>query len=121
MIKLPSGVDINNLIDDLKIISWEASEILLHYSKILRNKEDKNIILKNNNEDPVTKADLKVNDLIIQRINENYKNVNWKILSEENVKTKFENFDKDSDWLWVLDPLDGTRILFKAQEIMQCT
>ena len=109
MIKLPSGVEINNLIDDLKIISWEASEILLHYSKILKNKEDKNIILKNNNEDPVTKADLEVNDLIIQRINENYKNVNWKILSEENVKIELKNCYEDSDWLWVLDPLDGTK------------
>ena len=109
MIKLPSGVEINNLIDDLKIISWEASEILLHYSKILKKNKDKNIILKNNNEDPVTKADLEVNDLIIQRINENYKNVNWKILSEENVKLEIENSGKDSDWLWVLDPLDGTK------------
>ena len=109
MIKLPSGLEINNLIDDLKIISWEASEILLHYSKVLKKKEDKNIVLNNNNENPVTKADLKVNDLIIQRINENYKNVDWKILSEENVKTELENCSKDSDWLWVLDPLDGTK------------
>ena len=109
MIKLPSGVEINKLIDDLKIISWEASEILLYYSKILKKKENKNIILSNNNEDPVTKADLKVNDLIIQRINQNYKNVNWKILSEENVKIELKSFDKESDWLWVLDPLDGTK------------
>ena len=109
MIKLPSGVEINNLIDDLKIISWEASEILLHYSKILKKNADKNIIIKNNNEDPVTKADLEVNDLIIQRINKNYKNVNWKILSEENVKIDLENSYSNSDWLWVVDPLDGTK------------
>ena len=109
MIKLPSGVEINKLIDDLKIISWEASEILLYYSKILKKEENKSIILSNNNEDPVTKADLKVNDLIIQRINQNYKNVNWKILSEENVKIELKPFDKESDWLWVLDPLDGTK------------
>ena len=96
MIKLPSGVEINKLIDDLKIISWEASEILLYYSKILKKKENKSIILSNNNEDPVTKADLKVNDLIIQRINQNYKNVNWKILSEENVKIELKPFDKAS-------------------------
>ena len=44
MIKLPSGVEINKLIDDLKIISWEASEILLHYSKILKNKVDKIVL-----------------------------------------------------------------------------
>ena len=86
MINLPSGVDINNLIDDLKTFSWEASEILLYYSKILKNAKDKNSIIKNNNnEDPVTLADLKVNDLIINRISKKYKEINWKILSEENV------------------------------------
>ena len=52
MIKLPSGLEINNLIDDLKIISWEASKILLHYSKVLKKKEDKSIVLNNNNENP---------------------------------------------------------------------
>ena len=109
MINLPSGVDINNLIDDLKTFSWEASEILLYYSKILKNGKDKNRIIKNNNEDPVTLADLKVNDLIINRINKKYKGVAWKILSEENVKIGFEKHNIDSDWLWVLDPLDGTK------------
>ena len=110
MIQLPSGVDINNLIDDLKILSWEVSDILLYYSKILKNLKDKNSILKNNNvEDPVTLADLKVNDLIIKRMNHKYKDVNWKILSEENVKIEPEKCDIDSDWLWVLDPLDGTK------------
>ena len=45
-----------------------------------------NIEKNNNNEDPVTLADLKVNDLIINRINKKYKEITWKILSEENVK-----------------------------------
>ena len=110
MINLPSGVDINNLIDDLKTFSWEASEILLYYSKILKNGKDKNSIIKNNNnEDPVTLADLKVNDLIINRISKKYKEIAWTILSEENVKIGSEKCNIDSDWLWVLDPLDGTK------------
>ena len=61
------------------------------------------------NEDPVTLADLKVNELIIKRINEKYKNINWDILSEENVKIESNNFNQMSDWIWVLDPLDGTK------------
>ena len=70
---------------------------------------DKKEILKNNNEDdPVTLADLKVNEIIIKRINEKYKNINWDILSEENVKTSKTFFTKN-DWVWVLDPLDGTK------------
>ena len=70
MIELPSGVDINNLIDDIRIFSWQAADILLYYSKLLENSNDRIDILKNNNqEDPVTLADLKVNEIIIKRIN----------------------------------------------------
>ena len=110
MIKLPAGVDINNLIDDIRIFSWQAADILLYYSILLENSDDKRNILKNNNEeDPVTLADLKVNELIIKRINEKYKNINWDILSEENVKISSKVFDSKTDWIWVLDPLDGTK------------
>ncbi len=109
MIKLPSGVDINNLIDDIRIFSWQAADILLYYSKLLEDSDDKRKILKNNNEDdPVTLADLKVNEIIIKGINEKYKNINWDILSEENVKTS-NTFTTKNDWVWVLDPLDGTK------------
>ena len=110
MIKLPSGININNLIDDIRIFSWQAADILLFYSKLLENSDDKRNILQNNNaEDPVTLADLKVNELIIKRINEKYKNINWDILSEENVKISSKIFDSKTDWIWVLDPLDGTK------------
>ena len=110
MIKLPSGVDINNLIDDVRILSWQAADILLYYSKLLEDADDIRNIIKNNNvQDPVTLADLEVNKLIIKRINEKYKNINWDILSEENVKTSSKNFDLKNDWIWVFDPLDGTK------------
>ncbi len=110
MIKLPSGIDINNLIDDIRIFSWQASDILLYYSKLLENSNDRGNILKNKNEDdPVTLADLKVNEIIIKRINEKYKNTNWDILSEENVKISSKTFDSKKDWIWVFDPLDGTK------------
>ena len=109
MIKLPCGVDLNDLIDDLKNLSWEVSDILLHYANIIKNSEQKKDFLKNkNNDDPVTLADLEVNELIINRINEKYKDINWDILSEENFKINSQNFD-NAEWLWVLDPLDGTK------------
>ena len=107
--KLPLGVDINNLIDDLKILSWEVADILLFYSKKFKQSNDNlDIIKSKNNEDPVTLADLKVNDMIIRWISEKYKGINWEILSEENVK--YESFgNPNAKWLWVLDPLDGTK------------
>ena len=109
MIKLPLNIDINNLIDDLKIYSWEAYEVLLHYAQIIKDSNYKSNILRNSNEDdPVTLADLKVNELIIKRINQNYKNINWEILSEENVKCN-PNHINTKDLVWILDPLDGTK------------
>tara|TARA_B100000073_G_scaffold147045_1_gene121024 strand:- start:2099 stop:3004 length:906 start_codon:yes stop_codon:yes gene_type:complete len=110
VIKLPSGVDINNLIDDLRIFSWEAADILLFYSKIIKDgKNKKDIIKTKNNNEPVTEADLKVNETIIKRINEKYKDIKWEILSEENSKSDYSFEYKTPDWLWILDPLDGTK------------
>ena len=116
MTKLPGGLNINNLIDNLRIISWEAADILINYSKLIKDKSLKSNILENiDNDNPVTAADLKVNELIINRINEKYKTIDWEILSEENVKLKPNSCDINSDWLWVLDPLDGTK------DFIQCT
>ena len=110
MISLPPGVDINNLIDDLKNFSWEASEILIKYAQIIKDSSNKSNILTNKNEeDPVTIADLRVNEIIIQNITKSYKNIDWEILSEENVKNNQEKCGIDKDFLWILDPLDGTK------------
>ena len=117
MIKLPPGLDINGLIDDLKTFSWEASDILLKYAKIIKDSNHKSNILTNQNEeDPVTIADLKVNEIIINNINESYKNINWEILSEENAKINPKNRSINADFLWVLDPLDGTMDFIQGTE-----
>ncbi len=114
---MPDGVDINILIDDLRQISWKASDIMLYYSHILKNRQDAKGIMKNSNyEDPVTSADLEVNELIIKSIKKNYKKLDWEILSEENVKLGFDNPDERSKWLWVLDPLDGTKDFIQGTE-----
>ena len=117
MIELPPNVDIDNLIDDLRILSWEACEILLNYSQIIKDSKNKSNILKNNNlKDPVTKADLEVNELIIRRINEKYRHINWGILSEENAKISSCNYVITKDYVWVLDPLDGTKDFIQGTE-----
>ena len=110
MVRLPLGVDIHNLIDDLRIFSWEAADILLNYSQILQKLGDKTNILKNKNaKDPVTIADLEVNELILKRMQDKYPDIGWKYLSEENAKIDLENCNIDDDWVWILDPLDGTK------------
>ena len=110
MIKLPPGVDINNLIEDLKAFSWEAYEILFKYSKIIKDSNNKSKILINKNEeDPVTIADLKVNEIMIKNFAKKYNNIEWEIISEENVKENPNNRRINKNFVWLLDPLDGTR------------
>ena len=110
MVTLPNGVDINNLIEDLKIYSWQAADIFIDFSRKINDFNFKDELIKSvdlNN--PVTEADLKVNELIINNIKKNYSNINWDFLSEENVKTDSSLPRCHSDWLWILDPLDGTK------------
>ena len=76
MVKLPSNVNINNLIDYLRIISWEAADILLHYALRIKDINYKDSVIKNNDHiNPVTLADLEVNDLILKRMQFKYPNI----------------------------------------------
>ena len=107
---LPSGVILSNLIDDLRILSWDVADILLFYSERIEQEGIKQDFIKSKkNEDPVTLADLKVNEIIIERLNQKYKNINWQILSEENTKLTSNKCDTNADWVWIIDPLDGTK------------
>ena len=108
--RLPSGVILSNLIDDLRILSWDVADILLFYSERIEQEGVRQDFIKSKKkEDPVTLADLKVNEIIIERLNQKYKKINWQILSEENTKLTSNKCDTNADWVWIIDPLDGTK------------
>ena len=110
MISFPNGILIDNLIEDFKIYSWDAADILLNYSKKIKNLSNKSEFLNSLNlNDPVTEADLKVNRIMINNIQNKYIDMEYEILSEENVKKESEPAVFKSDWLWIIDPLDGTK------------
>ena len=109
MFNLPNGVDLNQLIDDLKQYSWSASDILINYSKKVKNNKFRYDFIKNKeNNDPVTQADLDVNNFIIENLQNKYTNKDWDILSEETINLKSRK-RIITNWLWILDPLDGTK------------
>ena len=109
MIKLISNLKTENLINSLKEFSWEAALIMVHYSQEIKNINNNSKLVKyKKNKEPVTVADLEVNKLIISRIKEKYPDIMWGFLSEENFKE--DSYNKlDYEWLWVFDPLDGTK------------
>ena len=110
MTNLPIDIDINNIINVLRGLSWKVSDVLLSYAKIFKADSEKNNFIQSKIDgSPVTIADLKVNDLVFDVLKEKISNFYWGFLSEENHKLNFNKVGSNTDFLWVLDPLDGTK------------
>ena len=110
MTNLPIDIDINNIIEVLRGLSWDVSDILLSYAKILKADSEKNNFIQSKIDgSPVTIADLQVNDLVFDVLKEKISNFKWGFLSEENHKVNFNKVGSNTNFLWVLDPLDGTK------------
>ena len=110
MTNLSVDIDINNIIEVLRGLSWEVSDILLYYAQVLKvNSEKNNLIQSKLDGSPVTIADLKVNDLVFNLLKKKISNFSWGFLSEENHKVNFNKVGSNTNFLWVLDPLDGTK------------
>ena len=110
MIYLPKGVDSGKLLEVVKNISWEVSIIFKSYTEKLKTPSEfkKKLNIKNLCSGPVTDADIEVSNFIKKRIYDTYPAVNWRFLSEEDIKNDKSN-SLDSNWIWIIDPLDGTK------------
>ena len=110
MITLPNGVDHKKLLYSIKEMSWEISSLLLSYNKKVKTclniNEELNI--QNYSSGPVTDADLEISELIKNRLKTTFHGADWDFLSEEDCKSSQIKKIK-SDWVWIIDPLDGTR------------
>jgi len=77
-----------------------ASDILLDY----RSKFE----IGGNSDSPVTTADLAANDHILNYLQTHLGLQDYAYLSEETFKTQNPD-DRRKDWVWIIDPLDGTK------------
>ena len=107
---LPEGAKAENLLNNIRIIGQKVSHVLNNYSKSNLNFNEfrEKLDIKNIKNDVVTAADLKVNEIIKKSLENNFSNSIWDFLTEEDFKVRKVN-DFKSDWVWIIDPLDGTR------------
>jgi 3'(2'), 5'-bisphosphate nucleotidase len=86
-------------------VGWGASKILRGYYRGEVNQGD--LEINEDKEDgPVTAADLATNNYILEKLQRIFGESNFGYLSEEiHQKTAPLN----QDWVWIIDPLDGTR------------
>ncbi|SVC07286.1 uncharacterized protein METZ01_LOCUS260140, partial [marine metagenome] len=87
---------IDEFISFANILADESAKVIMEYFR-------QNIKIENKDDDtPVTNADIKSELKIRELINNTYPNHG--ILAEE-----FDNTKLDSEYIWVIDPIDGTR------------
>lgn len=88
-----------------RTVGWEAADLLKSYYHETSNQ---NLQIQYKQNDPVTIADLAVNKFILQRLQAALGEEDFGYISEETYiaqQVKQEN----PEWVWIIDPLDGTR------------
>ena len=85
-------------------VAWGAADILSSFYHI----DTSDLDIKDKKDGPVTEADLAANKFIVGRLKEELGTEEFGYLSEETFDVKKAE-PIDHDWVWIIDPLDGTR------------
>lgn len=84
-------------------IGWGAIDILRAYYR--GEAGSSSLEVKDKKDGPVTAADLAANRYILDRLQAAFQEVDFGYLSEET----YQKGAIEKDWVWIIDPLDGTR------------
>ena len=101
-----------DLLNKLRPLCWGAADILMAYA---RNQQppygfSRALNIVDNEGGPVSAADLAVNSWLMDGLNASLFATDWYVLSEETAKEEeVKNISLNSEWLWIIDPLDGTK------------
>ena len=109
---LPAGVSKEVLLTELRRLSWGATDILRAYARGEQPPHgfQKALSVDNGGEGPVSAADLAVNQWLLEGLSGAFPDAGWTLLSEETAKEQLtEGEPLPAEWLWILDPLDGTK------------
>ena len=109
---LPSGIALEALLAELRRLSWGAADILRAYA---RGEQPPHgfppaLSVDDGGEGPVSAADLAVNQWLLEGLAQAFPAASWTLLSEETAKEQLTAGEPlAAEWLWILDPLDGTK------------
>ena len=109
---LPEGIGEAALLAELRRLSWGAADILRAYGRGEQPPYGFAPVLsvEEGGEGPVSAADLAVNQWLLEGLAQAFPTAPWTLLSEETAKSQLTDGEPlAADWLWILDPLDGTK------------
>jgi 3'(2'), 5'-bisphosphate nucleotidase len=96
----------------LRRLVWESADILRAYARSQQPPfgYPKALSVDNGGEGPVSAADLAVNQHLLDGLRNAFPEAPWTVLSEETAAEQLTAGQPlDAEWLWILDPLDGTK------------
>jgi 3'(2'), 5'-bisphosphate nucleotidase len=101
--ELQPGKPLAEILPIARSLGWGAAKILRSYYS---GEAAPDLAVQDKKDGPVTAADLAVNEYVLGKLEEIFGD-DFGYLSEETYKATREAIPKD--WVWILDPLDGTR------------
>lgn len=111
-VSLPAGLEPEDLLAALRPLCWGAADILRAYARAETPPHGFPPLLsvEDGGEGPVSAADLAVNQWLLDGLRSAFPSAPWQVLSEETAKEQLASGRPlATPWLWILDPLDGTR------------
>ena len=111
-VALPDGISQEALLAALRPLCWGAADILRAYARGEQPPHGfpKALSVDDGGEGPVSAADLAVNQWLLDGLQSSFPAAGWTLLSEETAKEQLTDGEPlAADWLWILDPLDGTK------------
>jgi 3'(2'), 5'-bisphosphate nucleotidase len=109
---LPAGVDLEDLLTELRRLCWGAADILRAYARgeTPPHGFPPALSIDHGGEGPVSAADLAVNRWLLEGLGRAFPAAGWQLLSEETAAEVLRPGEPlPAEWLWILDPLDGTK------------
>lgn len=97
---------LDEILEITRSIGWGASDLLRSYYRGKQN--DGDLEIQDKKDGPVTAADGAVNHYILDNLKSKLSDQEFAYVSEETYKYQSAEQLKDS-WVWIIDPLDGTR------------
>lgn len=97
---------LEEILEVSRSVGWGASYLLRSYYQGKQN--EGNLEIQEKKDGPVTAADIAVNHYILDRLQSNLGDQDFAYVSEETYKSQSAEQLRNS-WVWVIDPLDGTR------------
>ncbi|MBD2201326.1 3'(2'),5'-bisphosphate nucleotidase CysQ [Calothrix sp. FACHB-1219] len=97
--------DLSEILAIARQVGWGAADILKSYYH--GTIKDANLAVQYKQNEPVTAADIATSQYILETLQAALGNEDFAYISEETYKA--QQIKSNSTWVWIIDPLDGTR------------